>query len=105
VLVCVALGITLVLFDIFAIMGEHSEMVSRFLKKSKEKAEQSSLLTKYGIYGLVPGVMILGFYICPPVSRVFGWPINRSIFLIMAGYITISIVTILATMGFFSLIF
>jgi len=105
VLVCVALGITLVLFDIFAIMGEHSERVSRFLKKSSDRAQQSSLLTKYGIYGLVPGVMTLGFYVCPPVSRVLGWQKNRSILLIMTGYITISIVTILATMGIFSLVF
>ena len=105
VLVCVALGVTLVLFDIFAIMGERSERVSRFLKKSSERAKQSSFLTKYGIYGLVPGVMILGFYVCPPVSWVLGWPKNRSILLIMAGYITISIVTILATMGLFSLVF
>ena len=105
VLVCVALGVTLALFDIFAIMGERSERVSRFLKKSSERAKQSSFLTKYGIYGLVPGVMILGFYVCPPVSWVLGWPKNRSILLIMAGYITISIVTILATMGLFSLVF
>ena len=105
VLVCVALGVTLVLFDVFDIMGEHSERVSRFLKKSSERAKQSSFLTKYGIYGLVPGVMTLGFYICPPVSWVLGWPKKRSILLIMTGYITISIVTILATMGIFSLVF
>ena len=105
VLVCVALGVTLVLFDIFDILGEHSERVSRFLKKSSERAKQSSFLTKYGIYGLVPGVMTLGFYVCPPVSWVLGWRRDRSILLIMAGYITISIVTILATMGIFSLIF
>jgi hypothetical protein len=105
VLVCVALGVTLALFDFFDIMGEHSERVSQFLKKSSERAKQSSFLTKYGIYGLVPGVMTLGFYVCPPVSWVFGWPKNRSIFLIMTGYITISIVTILATMGIFSLVF
>jgi len=105
VLVCVALGVTLVLFDIFAIMGEHSEKVSRFLKKSSDRAKQSSFLTKYGIYGLVPGVMTLGFYVCPAVSWVLGWPKTRSILLIMAGYISISIITILATMGIFSLVF
>jgi hypothetical protein len=104
VLVCVALGVILILFDIFAILGVHSEKVSQFLKKSSGRAEQSSFLTKYGIYGLVPGVMTLGFYVCPPVSWVLGWPKNRSILLIMTGYITISIVTILATMGIFSLV-
>ncbi|MCJ7742070.1 MAG: hypothetical protein MUO95_05210 [Methanoregula sp.] len=105
VLVCVALGVTLALFDVFDIMGEHSERVSRFLKKSSERAKQSSFLTRYGIYGLVPCVVTLGFYVCPPVSWVLGWRRNKSILLIMAGYITISIVTILATMGIFSLVF
>jgi hypothetical protein len=104
VLVCVAFGVTLALFDVFDILGEHSERVSRFMKKSSEQAQQSSFLTKYGIYGLVPCVMILGFYICPPVSRVLGWRRDLSILLIMAGYITISIVTILATMGILSIV-
>jgi uncharacterized membrane protein len=105
VLVCVALGVTLALFDTFDIMGEHSERVSQFLKKSSKRAKQSSFLTKYGIYGLVPCVFTLGFYVCPPVSWVLGWRRDRSILLIMAGYITISIVTILATRGIFSLVF
>jgi hypothetical protein len=105
VLTCVALGVTLALFDVFDILGEHSERVSQFLKKSSERAKQSSFLTKYGIYGLVPCVFTLGFYVCPPVSWVLGWRRDRSILLIMAGYITISIVTILTTMGIFSLVF
>jgi hypothetical protein len=105
VLVCVASGVVLGLFDVFAIMGEHSERVSGFLKRSSERAKRSSFLTRYGIYGLVPGVMTLGFYVCPPVSWVLGWPKTRSILLIMAGYITISVVTILATIGIFSIIF
>lgn len=103
VLACVALGVTLTLFDIFYLLGEHSEKVSRFLKNSEERAGRSTFLKKYGIYGLVPCVITLGFYICPPVSWVLGWPRDRSILLIMAGYITISIVTILATMGFFTI--
>ena len=102
VLTCVALGVTLTLFDIFDLLGVHSKKVSRFLKKSEERAGRSMFLKKYGIYGLVPCVITLGFYVCPPVSWVLGWPRGRSILLIMAGYITISIVTILATMGFFT---
>ena len=105
VLVCVALGVVLVMFDIFDIMGDHSERVRLFLKKSSERAKQSSFLTKYGIYGLVPGVMTLGFYVCPAIACALGWHRDRSIFLIMSGYIFIAIVTILATMGIFSLLF
>jgi len=105
VLVCVALGVILVLFDIFDILGDHSARVSEFLKTSSERAKKSSFLTKYGIYGLVPGVMTLGFYVCPAIACALGWQRDRSIFLIMSGYISITIITILATMGIFRLLF
>ena len=104
VLTCVALGVILTLFDIFDVLGVHSEKVSRFLKKSDERAGRSMFLKKYGMYCLVPCVFILGFYVCPSVSWVMGWPRNRAILLIMAGYIAISMVTILTIMGFFKII-
>ena len=101
---CIALGVTLVLFDIFDLLGRHSDRVRGFLAKSSERAGRSVFLKKYGIYGLVPCVITLGFYVCPPVSRVMGWQKSRSILLIMGGYIGISLVTILATIGFFKII-
>jgi len=104
VLTCVALGVTLTLYDIFDLLGEHSERVSQFMNKSSERAGRSVFLKKYGIYGLVPGVMTLGFYICPLVSWVLGWPRGRSMVLIMAGYITISLLTMLAAWGVFKLV-
>src|SRR5512137_1829446 len=54
VLTCVALGITLFLFDLFDTLGRHSERVARFLMRSEEKVKQSKLLSRFGIYGLVP---------------------------------------------------
>ena len=105
VIICIALAVILTLFDIFEFLGAHSERVSRFLQKSAERAGRSRFLKKYGIYGLIPGVITLGFYACPPVSWVMGWPRERSVPLIMAGYIAISIVTILATMGILTLVF
>jgi hypothetical protein len=104
VVTCIALGVTVTLFDIFDLTGRHSKRVSGFLAKSSERAGRSVFLKKYGIYGLVPCVITLGFYVCPPVSWVMGWPKNRSILLIMGGYIGISVVTILATLGFFRII-
>ena len=104
VLTCVALGVILTMFDTFELLAEHSEKVSRFVKKSEERAGRSVFLKQYGIYGLIPCVMTLGFYACPPVSWVLGWPRLRSIALIMTGYIGISLVTILATIGFFNLV-
>jgi len=105
VLICVALGITLFLFDLFDTLGRHSERVARFLARSEEKSKRSVLLSKYGIFGLVPCVLSLGFYVCPPVSWVLAWPRDLSILLIMGGFTAISFVLILATCGLFSVIF
>jgi hypothetical protein len=105
VLVCIASGITLFLFDIFDTLGEHSERIAKFLQKSAERAKKSRILSKYGMYGLVPCVMTLGFYVCPPVVWVFGWRRDLSILTIMAGYISISVVTIFVSLGIIDIVF
>jgi len=104
VLICIAVGVTLFLFDIFDMMGEHSERVARFLDTTGIRAKKSKVLSKYGIYGLVPCVMTLGFYACPPIAWVFGWRRDISILMIMTGYISVSIVTVLISMGIFDLL-
>ena len=102
---CVALGITLFLFDIFDTLGQHSERVARFLARSEEKAKQFTYLSRYGIYGLIPCVLTLGFYVCPPLSWALAWRRDYSIILTMGGFIVISIILILITLGLFSIIF
>jgi hypothetical protein len=105
VLACVALGITLFLFDLFDTLGRHSERVARFLLRSEEKVKQSKLISRYGMFGLVPCVLTLGFYVCPPVSWALVWRRDYCIVLIMGSFITISGILILVTIGLFSVIF
>jgi hypothetical protein len=105
VLTCVALGITLFLFDLFDNLGRHSKRVARFLLHSEEKVKQSKLISKYGMYGLIPCVLTLGFYVCPPIVWALAWRRDVSIFLIMGGFIAISGILILVTLGLFSVIF
>ena len=105
VLVSVALGITLFLFDLLDLLARHSERVARFLARSEQKAKQSSFFSRYGIWGLVPCVITLGFYVCPPVAWACAWRRDSAVLLIMAGFIAISGVLILATLGLFSIIF
>lgn len=102
-LTSIALGVTLFLFDILDTLGEHSKRVRGFLERSAQRGKASSLLSKYGIYGLVPCVMTLGFYVCPPVACVFGWNRDLSLVLILAAYTGISVATILLTLGVFDL--
>ena len=99
VLTSMALAVTHLLYDIFDTHGTRSLRVARFLLRSKQRAERSKILSKYGINGLVPCVMILGFYACPPIAWVVGWHRNYAILLTMAGFILISLVTICATPG------
>ena len=101
----IALGVTLFLFDAVDLLRERSEWIGGFLQRSAEKGRQSRILATYGIYGLVPCVMILGFYVCPPVAGIFGWRRDHSIFMIMAGYTGIAVVTILLTEGIFDIFF
>lgn len=105
VLTCVALGITLFLFDMFDTLGRHSGRVARFLARSEDKVKQSKFISRYGMYGLVPCVLTLGFYVCPPVSWALAWRRDYCILLIMGGFIAISGILILVTLGFFSVIF
>jgi hypothetical protein len=105
VLACVALGITLFLFDLFDILGRHSERVARFLLRSEEKVKKSKLISRYGMYGLVPCVLTLGFYVCPPISWALAWRRDYCIILIMGGFIAISGILILVTRGVFNVIF
>ena len=100
-----ALGITLFLFDLFDTLGRHSERVARFLARSEEKTKQFTYLSKYGIYGLIPCVLTLGLYVCPPLSWALAWRRDYSIILTMGGFIVISIILILITLGLFSIIF
>ncbi len=105
VLLCIAAGVTMLLFDIFILVGMHSARVGKFLKKASERAGQSKIISKYGIYGLIPCVMTLGFYACPPIAWVLGWDRTRSFIVIMVGYFAVSVATILASIGILKLFF
>ncbi|MEN6443450.1 MAG: small multi-drug export protein [Methanoregula sp.] len=104
VLCSVALGITLTLYGLFDTLATRSERIGNFLARSQKKANESSILAKYGIFGLVPCVLILGFYVCPAVAWVCGWRRDYAILLTMAGYILASVAIILVTAGVISIL-
>jgi uncharacterized membrane protein len=105
VLLCIAVAVTILLFDIFSLIGTRSARVAAFLEKASERANRSKIISKYGIYGLIPCVWTLGFYACPPVSWVLGWDRTRSIIVIMAGEAIASVIAILASIGIIRIFF
>jgi uncharacterized membrane protein len=99
VLASIALGVTLFLFALCGTLAEHWPRFARFLRQTRGRAEGSAILEKYGILGLLPLVIVLGFYVCAPVACIFGWRHDHATLLIMAGYLVASTAAILATLG------
>ena len=105
VLVCVEAGIFIGLFELFTAVGNTSERVGRFLETTTQIANRSKTIHRYGILGLVPLEILIGVYICAPVSWVLGWPRNVSLAVTMAGYCIATVITILATIGLIRIFF
>ncbi|HVN73208.1 MAG TPA: hypothetical protein VMT44_01290 [Methanoregula sp.] len=105
VISCFGVGISLFLFDLLGAIGNRSSRVRSFLEKSGEQAGRSRLFSRYGIYGLVPCVIIISIYVCPPAAWVFGWDRSRSLALILGGFLSAAIVTTLACLGIFHVFF
>ncbi len=99
VVTSVALSVVVLMFKIFDAIGEKSKRVSDFLSTSNEKAQSSKLIRNYGIYGLLPGAVILGFYICPAIAWILGWRRDHAVVLIIMGFLSISTIMLLATIG------
>lgn len=95
----VALSVVLSMFKIFDVVGRKSKKVSNFLSKSREKAQKSKIIQKYGVYGLVLAVPFLGFYACPAIAWTLGWRRDYAITLTVIGFILISTIMLLTSIG------
>ena len=67
--------------------------------KSHEKAKKSRFISKYGVYGLLPAVPFLGFYVCPAIAWIFGWKRGFAATLIIMGFVIISTIMLLSSIG------
>jgi len=101
ILMCTETGIFLGLYDIFNTIGETSSPVTRFLEKTRQYSHGSATVERYGILSLVPCEIIVGVYICAPLSWVLGWQENRALLVTMAGYAVALALTLFLTMGLF----
>ena len=92
-------GIFLGIYGIIDTFGQTSKRVAGFLEKTKTIAGRSKIFSRYGILGLFPCEILIGVYVCAPVSRLFGWQKSRSFAITMAGYCVAATMTTLATLG------
>ena len=98
VVLSVGAGIIVLMFGIFEFIGA-TKIVSGLLSKSHKKAQKSKIIQKYGIYGLIPGTALFGFYICPAIAWVTGWRKDTSMLLIIFGFAVASAIVLLSTLG------
>lgn len=80
----VATGIIILQFSLFDFMGHSSITVSRYLERIREKYGSSPSVKKYGVIAPIPGMLVVGFYVCPAVSWLIGWDRKISC-IVMAG--------------------
>jgi len=102
---CIEAGIFLGIYGIIDAFGQTSKRVAGFLEKIKTISGRSKMFDRFGIFGLFPCEILLGVYICAPVSRLLGWQKGRSFAITMAGYCVAATMTTLATLGLIRVFF
>ncbi len=92
-------GIFLGIYGILDTIGSASGYVAHFLEWTRKIAARSKMFDRYGIYGLFPCEILIGVYLCAPISWFLGWQKGRSFAITMAGYSVAAVATTLATLG------
>ena len=80
----VAAGIIFFQLSLFDHAGKSSPRVTRFLERTRGKYGSSPFIKKYGVFALIPGILVIGFYVCPAVAWLLGWE-RRTAFIVMMG--------------------
>lgn len=80
----VATGIIFFQLSVFDHVGQRSPRVARFLERIRGKYGASPIIKKYGVFALVPGILVVGFYVCPAVAWLLGWE-RKIAFTVMMG--------------------
>jgi hypothetical protein len=80
----VAAGIIFIQLSLFDLAGKSSPRVAGFLERTHRKYGSSPFIKKYGVFALVPGILVVGFYVCPAVAWLIGWD-RKTAFIVMIG--------------------
>jgi len=100
----VALAVILTSFELFDLLARKFGRVEHFLERV-ENGRITGFINHYGIWGLVPGIMVVGFYVCPAVSWIFSWKRSYSVILMMTGYVVSAVAIYLITTGIINVLF
>jgi hypothetical protein len=93
----VAFCVFMLSFLILDHLGEHSERIGTYIARFQEKHLSSKSFQKYGIFALLPAIIIAGFYVCPTIAWLAGWNRRGAIGLMLGGYILAAAVSLFLT--------
>lgn len=100
----VALSVILTSLELFDTLEKESDRVKNFLE-AIEKGRITGFVSKYGIWGLLPGIAVLGFYVCPGISWIFSWKRCYSVVLMLTGFVLSAILFYSFSAGIISVLF
>jgi len=96
----VATGIIFFQLSIFDHSGKYSPRVARFLERTQGKYGSSPLVKKYGVFALVPGMLVVGFFVCPAVTWLLGWERKIACIVMMGTFCAASAFLLPVSEGF-----
>lgn len=99
VVTLVAASVVCFLFFLFELSASRSARVSRFLERIGRKWGERHWVRRYGIWSLVPGTLVLGFYVCSPLAWILRWPKNHAIVLILCTFCFAAVLTAAGGLG------
>lgn len=99
----VSLGVVLGCYACLDALAERSPRLESFARSMAEKCCRSRWTSVYGPLALVPGMLVLGFYVCAPAAWCLGWTRRRAIAAMIAGEMAGSLVSMAAVLGVFML--
>lgn len=99
--VSTGIGIFILALGIFHLLGARSQRLVNFLLKWRGRVWRWE---KYGTYGLIPGVIILGVDGCAALVWFLGWNIRRSTLFTIIGFVLISAILLFSSVGILKMI-
>jgi hypothetical protein len=104
VVTLVAAAVVCFLFSLFELFASRSARVSRFLEHIGRRWGERQWVRRYGIRSLIPGTLVLGFYVCSPLAWILGWPKNHAIVLILCTFCIATFMTAAGGLGIAAMI-
>ena len=97
-------GLILAQFLLFDAFSGGPGRVAAFLRRARERGEHS-FFHRYGIAGLIPGIWVVGFYVCPAIAWLMGWRRLHAVSLMLTSYIVAMVLTWAAATGLLTMFF